>query len=183
MTQLQSPGLIYSFPPIVDENSRILILGTAPGNSSLGKEEYYAHSKNAIWKIIAFICDKSYPSNYLEKMHLLEETNIALWDICYCCDRKNSSLDSAIKNITPNDIPAFLRKYPNIKVIAFNGRPTEMMYDRYFKRYKDITFIRLYSSSSANIYSYEAKLESWLELVKFMDEKIKNPPRPLNYLW
>lgn len=168
--------LIYSFPPIVDERSRILILGTAPGNSSLGKEEYYAHPRNEIWKLIAFFCDKPIPKTYLDKILLLEEAEIALWDICYSCDRKKGSLDSAIKNIIPNDIPAFIRKYPNIKVIAFNGRPTQMMYDRYFKRYKDITYINLYSSSSANIYGFETKLETWHELINHMDEKFRNPP-------
>jgi TDG/mug DNA glycosylase family protein len=168
--------LIYSFPPIVDEYSRILILGTAPGNSSLDKGEYYVHPSNEIWKLIAFFCDQPVPKTYPEKNLLLKEAQIALWDICYSCDRKKSSLDSAIKNIIPNDIPAFLRKYPNIKVLAFNGRPTQMIYDRYFKRYKDITYISLYSSSSANIYSFEAKLETWHELINHMDEKFRYPP-------
>ena len=181
MKQAQTSDLIYSFSPIVDENSRILILGTALKNNPFGKEEYYAHSKNVIWKIIASICHCPNPRTYSDKMHLLKKTQIALWDICYCYDKKKNHLDKTIKNVIPNEIPALLRKYPNIEVIAFNGRASRMMYDKYFKRYENITYTFLYSSNSANTYSSASKLATWLELVKYMNEKIKNPPRPLNY--
>src|SRR5207244_7572558 len=32
-----------SFPPIVDQRSRVLVLGTLPGEESLRRGEYYAH--------------------------------------------------------------------------------------------------------------------------------------------
>jgi hypoxanthine-DNA glycosylase len=43
---------IASFDPIVDHNTRILILGSVPGAKSLEKIEYYGNKQNQFWKII-----------------------------------------------------------------------------------------------------------------------------------
>ena len=43
---------ISSFPPIIDAQSEILILGSIPGVKSLEKQQYYAHPQNKFWKII-----------------------------------------------------------------------------------------------------------------------------------
>ena len=50
--------IIYSFDPIVDDKSRVLILGTMPGVESLRKQEYYGHPRNAFWPIIAAVCGR-----------------------------------------------------------------------------------------------------------------------------
>ena len=43
---------INSFPPIVDEHSEILILGSVPGVKSLQMQQYYAHPQNQFWKLM-----------------------------------------------------------------------------------------------------------------------------------
>jgi hypoxanthine-DNA glycosylase len=43
---------ISSFPAIIDNTSKILILGSIPGIKSLEKQEYYGHPQNKFWKII-----------------------------------------------------------------------------------------------------------------------------------
>jgi hypoxanthine-DNA glycosylase len=39
----------HGLPPIVDENSRIVILGTLPGDLSLREQQYYADPSNQFW--------------------------------------------------------------------------------------------------------------------------------------
>ena len=41
-----------SFEPVVNENTKILILGTIPGIASLKNQEYYGNPRNHFWKII-----------------------------------------------------------------------------------------------------------------------------------
>ena len=43
---------IYSFDPVIDDQSKIIILGSMPGEESLKKNQYYGNPKNQFWKII-----------------------------------------------------------------------------------------------------------------------------------
>ena len=42
----------YSFGPVINDGSRILILGSLPGEMSLAMSRYYAHPQNHFWKIL-----------------------------------------------------------------------------------------------------------------------------------
>ena len=43
--------------PWVDENTRVLIVGTMPSEQSLAKQTYYANPKNKFWTYISKILD------------------------------------------------------------------------------------------------------------------------------
>ena len=90
--------MIHSFPPFVNATTEILILGTMPGIASLEKQEYYAHPRNHFWKIIYTLLN-SLPiaENFEEKISLLQNHKIGLWDVLENCERKGS-LDIHIKN-------------------------------------------------------------------------------------
>ena len=88
---------ISSFNPIIDEQSKILILGSVPGVKSLEQQEYYAHPQNKFWTIIFELLDEEFTLNYDLKLNILKQNKIALWDVIDSCERKGS-LDSEIKN-------------------------------------------------------------------------------------
>lgn len=88
-----------SFEPIIDNNSKILILGSLPSDKSIEKYEYYGNKTNQFWNIISMCFDgeKINFNNYDEKIAYLHEHHIALWDVYSRANRKGS-LDSNIKN-------------------------------------------------------------------------------------
>jgi len=122
-----------SFAPSIDNNSRILILGSMPGVRSLEEQQYYAHPQNRFWKVMGNICNepKLHEFDYDLKLKTLLKNNIALWDTIKSCKRE-SSLDSDIQNEIPNDIRKLLKKYPNIKTICLNGNKSYSAFKKYF---------------------------------------------------
>lgn len=138
-----------SFPPISNDQTEVLILGTLPGDRSLLSGEYFAHPRNRFWKIIAAITGSRIPDNYSEKCNLLYGNGIGVWNVLHKAERKGS-LDTAILNEVPNDIPSFIAKHQKLKVIGFDGRKAEALFDKYFERRCDLTYISLPGCSPAN---------------------------------
>ena len=153
----------HPFEPIVDENSKVLILGSFPSFDSFEYSFYYANRYNAFWKIMADIYGVQLNSNEEKKEFLLKQ-KIALWDMIKSCSR-DSSLDSKLQDIEVNDINLFLKKYPNIKKIGCNGRKS---YELLLKNFKPLREKAVYipSTSSANArISYKDKLNAYKEFL------------------
>ncbi|WP_277016954.1 DNA-deoxyinosine glycosylase [Flavobacterium lindanitolerans] len=150
-----------AFPPLVNQNSKILILGTMPGEKSLELQEYYGNKGNSFWKLLFTLFNRPLPKEYIEKKQLLEENNIALWDVLAYCER-TGSLDSNIKNEKANDFESFYKQYPNIKHVFFSSKNASNFYDKYVGRKKDLQYSILPSPSGANASkSFLQKLEEW----------------------
>ncbi len=154
-----------SFSPIADEDIEILILGTMPSDASLAKKEYYGHPRNRFWKLIAEITKTHLPQTYEDKKALLLKHRIGIWDIAQKAERKGS-LDSAIKEVIPNDIDFFLKTHPLIHTICFNGVFAQKLHDQYFIQKKEILYLLLPSSSPANAaISAEELSASWQRMI------------------
>lgn len=157
---------IESFPPIVGEKPKILILGTMPGKDSLKYGEYYANPRNIFWEIIYTLNKTQKTNNYKLKIDFLKQNRISIWDVCRTAIRE-SSLDKDIQDETPNSIKDFIHSNPTIKAIGFNGQKSEKLYDKYFNRFKEIKYFTLLSTSPLNTsYSLEQKLNDWERILK-----------------
>jgi hypoxanthine-DNA glycosylase len=150
---------IFSFPPISNAQSKILILGTMPGKDSLKYNQYYAHSRNAFWKIMFALFNTPFSNDYEVKKSLLLNNNIALWDVLKACKRE-SSLDSDILEEEPNDLKLFLKNHPQINHLFFNGQ-SSMNYFKHYVKEISLPHTLLPSTSPAYTISLEKKLNQW----------------------
>jgi hypoxanthine-DNA glycosylase len=81
--------MISSFPHFINSQTETLILGTIPGVASLMKQEYYAHKRNHFGKLcIPFFSSLPISEIYIEKIKLLQENRLGLWDVLENCERE-----------------------------------------------------------------------------------------------
>lgn len=115
--------MIRSFPPIINSETEILIVGTMPSVKSLEAQQYYAHPRNAFWKIIAALYHQGAEfADFQEKKACLLANRLGLWDSLQLCLREGS-LDSAITDEQPNDFNTLLAEHPAVRRLLFNGQP------------------------------------------------------------
>jgi hypoxanthine-DNA glycosylase len=150
----------HPIPPLFDENSKILILGSFPSVKSREQEFFYGHSQNRFWRVIAHIFNDSIPKTVEEKKIMLLKNNIALWDVIASCDIIGSS-DSSIKNVVANDISVILNS-AKIEKIIVNGKTAEKYYNKYIKPKINREAVCLPSTSPANAsWSFEKLADEW----------------------
>ena len=159
---------ISSFPPIISEDSKILILGSIPGIKSLEMQQYYAHPQNKFWKIICEIFNEEFTTDYTERIKILEKHHIALWDVIDTCERKGS-LDSEIRNEEANGIGELLHNHPKVKAVFCNGQKSNKNLQKILPKDLHLPIIALPSTSPAHAsLGYVQKLETWKIILKYL---------------
>jgi double-stranded uracil-DNA glycosylase len=154
----------HSFPPVVDANARLLVLGTLPGEESLRRQEYYAHPRNLFWPILFALFGGSPQADYAAKLAFVKIHQMALWDVCASGERE-ASADATIRREEPNAIGTLLDAHPLIIAVAFNGTGARRLHDRHFRRRPAITYLALPSTSPAYaVLDFAAKLARWAPL-------------------
>ena len=151
-------GRIYGYPPVADEHSRVLVLGSMPSVRSLEVGFYYGHPQNAFWRIMADVFKAERPKTIEDKKNLLLSNRVALWDVIASCEREGS-LDSAIKSETVNDFAPFFVAHPNIRAVLINGGTAYKLFP--YSLAGDRPVLKLPSTSPAYTLSYEKKLNAW----------------------
>ena len=150
----------HPIPPLYDENSRVLILGSFPSVKSREAQFFYGHPQNRFWKVTSAVFNEPVPQTIQEKRDFLLRNRIALWDVIASCDIQGSA-DSTIKNVTPNDLRIILNT-ANIKEIFVNGKTAEKYYNKYTKDLINRPATCLPSTSPANAaWSMEKLIEAW----------------------
>lgn len=157
-------ALKFSFPPLARRGARVLVLGSLPGEISLARNQYYAFGRNAFWKIAGTLCGFDPDSDYSVRAEALMRAKIALWDVVRAGTR-DGSLDSAIRDAVPNDVPALLEEIPTLRKICCNGGTAFRFLKKYFPELFARPGLRILllpsTSPAAARFSFEEKLARW----------------------
>lgn len=154
---------IKAFPPILPDAPHILILGTMPGEKSLEAHQYYAHPQNQFWKFMGDIYSAGLIHPYEQRVAILKEKGVAVWDVIQTCTRQGS-MDADIKSPVVNDFETFYRKNPTIKLVVFDSLTAETLYHRHVLQSltMDLEYRRVPSPSPAHArMTYADKLAIW----------------------
>ena len=155
-----------AFPPSVDQGTRLLILGSLPGDTSIKQGEYYAHRGNAFWTLMGDVLEDDLRAMpYALRLKRLRARSVGLWDVIESADREGS-LDSAIRGAELRDLSAFVARLPKLEAVAFNGKTAALHGRRQIgTAAAALTLIDLPSSSGAYaMLSREKKAEQWRRL-------------------
>ncbi|MGR9052362.1 MAG: DNA-deoxyinosine glycosylase [Gammaproteobacteria bacterium] len=162
--------LLDAFPPIVDKSARVLILGSMPSTTSLARQQYYGHPRNAFWRIMAELVGAGPELDYRRRQQMLIEHGIAVWDVLQSCARPGS-LDSNIdmSSIKINDFERFFDENRSIRQVFFNGGTAEKLFKQRVlpgltDRFDYLSYRRLPSTSPAHAgMTLARKIELWQE--------------------
>ena len=137
----------HRFPPFINDNSEILILGSFPSLISLKENFYYMNKGNRFYKVMSLVFNETFPETLKEKQEVLKRHKIALYDVIESCEIEGSQ-DSAIYDFTLSDIPRLVENYP-IKKIVLTGNKAATIFKEYFKDYLNMAYF-LPSTSGLN---------------------------------
>ena len=157
-----------AFGPIVDIDTRVLILGSLPGEASLAAARYYAHPQNAFWRLTGAVIGLDLQAmDYEDRLFALRQARIGLWDVIASAER-SGSLDAAIRGPEAADLRGLLTGLPNLRAVAFNGGLAARLGGRILAD-APIALIPLPSSSPAHARPFEQKLAVWRNLAPWLD--------------
>jgi hypoxanthine-DNA glycosylase len=144
-------GKIQSFPFSADRNARVLILGSMPGEESLRQQQYYAHPRNLFWEIMGELFGAGRKRPYEERLAVLRENGVALWDVAHTCRRKGS-LDSNMTDVAANNFQKLFAEAPQIHTVFFNGQTAAALFRKLVlpELNRKLELITLPSTSPAN---------------------------------
>ncbi|MEN2785719.1 DNA-deoxyinosine glycosylase [Sphingomonas qilianensis] len=150
-----------SFPPVVDARTRLLVLGSLPGDASLAVARYYAHPQNQFWRLMAAVIDIDLPGlPYDARLAALLAARVGLWDVVASATRAGST-DAAMRDLIGNDLPGLVATLPDLRAIAFNGATSFRHGSRQLAGQTQAALIALPSSSPLHTIGIKAKLASW----------------------
>jgi hypoxanthine-DNA glycosylase len=157
-----------SFAPVTDARTRLLILGSLPGEVSLAKQRYYAHPRNRFWHLVGAVIEADLVAlPYDQRLGTLLAHRIGLWDTIASATRPGS-LDGAIRDAAHNPLADLAATLPSLRAVGFNGATSakaghKLLADR------ALALIDLPSSSPAYAAMPLAeKTQAWLELRRFL---------------
>ncbi len=154
-----------SFEPIVAPDTRLLILGSLPGELSLARGQYYAHPQNQFWRLMADVLEDPNVRSpaYEARLAALQRRGVGLWDVVRSASRAGS-LDANIRGHAPNALAELTTGLRRLQAVAFNGAKAAAIGRMLLTPSTSLRLIDLPSSSAANTRSFARKRAAWLAL-------------------
>ena len=150
-------------PPVLASDTRVLILGSFPGEASLAANQYYAHPRNHFWPLLGAVLDAPIGEMpYRRRLAALREHGIGVWDVIVACERRGS-LDAAIRNAERGEIDRVRRVARQLERVCFNGR-TAARAELAWREAGYATLV-LPSSSPAYTRPFGEKLAAWRSII------------------
>ena len=160
-----------AFEPVVDANTRLLILGSLPGDASLKAGQYYGHPQNGFWRLVGGVIGVDLPAlPYPDRLDALKATGVGLWDVIASATRPGS-LDTAIRDVETADLNRLINTLPGLRAIAFNGGTAARIGRRSLTLPAGVDLIDLPSSSPAYTRPLSEKAAAWSVLSKALAER------------
>lgn len=160
-----------AFAPLADDRTRVLVLGSLPGDASLKAAQYYAHPQNGFWRLIGGAIGRDlHALAYPDRVEALRVSGVGLWDVIAAAER-TGSLDAAIRSPEAADLRSLIGGLPNLKAVAFNGATAAKAGRKVLAEVEGLTLIDLPSSSPAHATRTLAeKAVRWAVLKDFLAE-------------
>ncbi|HET7865570.1 MAG TPA: DNA-deoxyinosine glycosylase, partial [Burkholderiaceae bacterium] len=90
-------ALLQGLAPVIAPHTRLVVLGSFPGEASLAAQRYYAHPRNQFWPILSALWGVDLPAMpYPQRLEQVLQHGLGIWDVYASC-RREGSLDSAIE--------------------------------------------------------------------------------------
>jgi hypoxanthine-DNA glycosylase len=163
-----SEALKHCFPPVVDARTRLLLLGSLPGEESLARARYYAHPQNQFWRLIGRVIGTDLvPLDYEARLTALLEAGVGLWDTIGSATRRGS-LDGNIRDTRANDLAELAATLPELRAVGFNGGKSAALGMKQLEGDARLALVPLPSSSPAFTLAFEAKAAEWMKLRSYL---------------
>ncbi len=153
-------GVLRGLGPVLDANTRLVVLGSFPGVASLAAQQYYGHPRNHFWPLLSALWSVDLVAlPYAARIAAARAKGLGLWDVYAQCQREGS-LDSAIRAPELIDLAELMRRAPGLKAIAHNGGESARAMRH--TRALGMAVHRLPSTSPANAsWHFDRKLAAW----------------------
>ena len=160
-----------AFDPVVDARTRLLILGSLPGDASLKAGQYYGHPQNGFWRLIGGVIGVDLVAlPYPERLEALKGAGVGLWDVIARAERRGS-LDAAIRNAEAADLNRLIDGLPALRGIAFNGGTAARLGRRSLANRASLDLIDLPSSSPAYTRPLAEKAAAWAAMAGLLRDR------------
>lgn len=145
---MEKAAQVHPFPPLYDEASRVLILGSFPSIKSREQRFFYGHPQNRFWRVLSALFGEDVPTTIEEKTALILRRHLALWDTIASCEITGSS-DASITSVVANDLRLILDG-AEIRAIFCNGATSLKWYNKLLRDGLGREAVQLPSTSPAN---------------------------------